>query len=213
METGFNKAETAFIVIESLDGAGGTTQANVLARRMRAAGLTVLSTSEPTNGAVGQLIRRALGAELQLTPQAMALLFAADRHEHVYAGVESITAALQAGISVVCDRYVYSSLAYQSLDCGWEFVMRLNAAFPPPTDLVYLALDTEVCQERLAGREHREIYEETSIQRRVEAAYEKALGFASEQGVRLHRIDGSGDAEQVSDRIWNSLASVPILEM
>lgn len=213
METGLNKAETAFIVIESLDGAGGTTQAKVLAQRLRSGGLSVFRTSEPTDGAVGRLIRSVLGGELQLTPQAMALLFAADRHEHVYGGVESITAALQAGTTVVCDRYVYSSLAYQSLECGWEFVMGLNAVFPPPTDLVFLSLDTEVCQERIAGRAHREIYEEMSIQRRVEQAYERALGFASEQGVRLHRIDGSGDAEQVSDRIWNSLASVPILEM
>ncbi len=202
----------SFIVIESLDGAGGTTQARVLARRLRTAGRTVLRTSEPTNGAVGRLVRSALAGELELTPQTMALLFAADRHEHVYSGSESITVALEAGITVVSDRYIYSSLAYQSLECGWEFVRGLNADFPPPSDLVYIALDTKVCAERLAGRAQREIYEVMAIQRRVAAAYEKALTFASEQGVRLHRIDGSGNPEQVSDLIWNSLQSVPIVK-
>jgi len=213
METGVNKVQASFIAIESLDGAGGTTQANVLARRLRSAGRTVFRTSEPTDGAVGRLIRSALGGELKLTPQTIAHLFAADRHEHVYAGSESITAALDAGVTVVSDRYTYSSLAYQSLDCGWDFVLGLNAGFPPPSDLVYIALDIDVCEERLAGRSHREIYEVSSIQRRVAEAYEKALEYAVGQGVRLHRIDGSGDSEQVADLIWNSLESVPILEM
>lgn len=213
METRPNKERTSFIVIESLDGAGGTTQANVLAKRLRAAGRTVLRTSEPTEGAVGKLIRRALGGELQLTPQTMAYLFAADRHEHIYAGPESITAAMDAGITVVSDRYSYSSLAYQSLECGWDFVLGLNSSFPPPSDLVYLALDIDVCEKRMAGRTHREIYEDRSIQRRVAEAYERALDFAAGQGVRLHRIDGSGDSEQVADLIWTSLSTVPINEM
>ncbi len=213
METGLNKVQTSFIAIESLDGAGGTTQANVLARRLRSAGRTVLRTSEPTDGAVGKLIRRALGGELRLTPQTIAYLFAADRHEHLYAGSESITAALDSGMTVITDRYTYSSLAYQSLECGWDFVLGLNAAFPPPSDIVYIALDIEVCEERLAGRTHREIYEVRSIQRRVAEAYEKAFEYAVGQGVRLHRVDGSGDSEQVADLIWNSLESVPILEM
>lgn len=140
----------------------------------------------------------------------MALLFAADRNEHVHDPGHGMLAAIRTGTTVVCDRYLYSSLAYQSLECGWELVSGLNAGFPAPSDLVFLVLSMEQCAERRSDRNLQEIYEVDSFQAKVAESYETALVYAKQQGVRVHRIDGSGSAEEVAELVWNSLSSMPI---
>src|SRR5579864_7294663 len=105
-----------FIVLEGLDGAGTTTQLVRLAERLRRAGERVVATAEPTDGPIGALIRQALRRRLvhrdgrALTDESLALLFAADRVDHVAGEIEP---ALARGQHVLCDRYVLSSLAYQ----------------------------------------------------------------------------------------------------
>ena len=83
-----------FVVLEGLDGAGTTTQCEALGQALRAAGKRVATTREPSDGPVGMLIRQALTGRLglgrgaPLTPDAMALLFAADRVDHVASEIE-----------------------------------------------------------------------------------------------------------------------------
>src|SRR5450759_981694 len=99
-----------FIVIEGLDGSGKTTQAILLAKRLSQSHKTIL-TAEPSRGKIGAFIREScLYEEKRLPTEAEALLFAADRVEHVQ---KEIKPALDEGKLVICDRYVYSSLAYQ----------------------------------------------------------------------------------------------------
>ncbi|HYY53573.1 MAG TPA: dTMP kinase, partial [Myxococcales bacterium] len=110
-------SEGRFIALEGLDGSGTTTQAERIASVLRAQGRRVLLTREPSDGPIGTLIRLALTGRLglpqrsgPLTEEALALLFAADRVDHLAAVIEP---ALERGELVVCDRYVLSSLAYQ----------------------------------------------------------------------------------------------------
>src|SRR5688572_4731702 len=96
-----------FIALEGLDGSGTTTQAARLADALGARGRTVVRTQEPSHGPIGRLVREALRSlDAPLDPDALALLFAADRRDHVASEIEP---ALARGHDVVCDRYVMSS--------------------------------------------------------------------------------------------------------
>lgn len=101
-----------FIVFEGGDGAGKTTQTTLLVAALEAAGREVIRTHEPGDSVVGQQIRSiVLSPETgDLDPRAEALLYAADKAQHLF---EVVRPALARGAVVVCDRYIDSMLAYQ----------------------------------------------------------------------------------------------------
>lgn len=193
-------ARAPFIVFEGLDGAGTTTQAQRLVESLRAAGLPAHFTREPSDGPIGTLLRQALTRRLtlpdgrRLTPETLALLFAADRVDHLAAEIEAHQAR---GTWVVCDRYVLSSIAYQGQELDPAFVVAINAKAPPPD----LTLFVRVTPETAALRRHarasaEELYEATETQKRVAAGYDSAAGqFAAAHHVAT--IDGEGTIEQV----------------
>ncbi|HET6758297.1 MAG TPA: dTMP kinase [Propionibacteriaceae bacterium] len=101
-----------FIVFEGGDGVGKTTQVDLLCAWLANAGHQVLKTFEPGDSPVGAMIRRIVldPATGEMSPRAEALLYAADKAQHIFSVVRP---ALQRGAVVVCDRYVDSMLAYQ----------------------------------------------------------------------------------------------------
>ncbi|MCB9529188.1 MAG: dTMP kinase [Myxococcales bacterium] len=166
-----------FIVFEGLDGAGTTTQARLLARHLRRQGRAVVSTHQPSPGPIGLRIRDALAHRLlgtdgeRLDPRAIAALFVADRADHLRGLIEP---ALAAGHDVVCDRYLYHSLAYQGAECDPAWVAALNAPFPAPDLVLYLQVPAEVAAARRAARQGTpELYEVDDRLRRVAAAYDR----------------------------------------
>ena len=111
-----------FIVIEGLDGSGKTTQASFLAKKLEKTH-KVLLTAEPSIGKIGTFIREGcLYEDKRLPTEAEALLFAADRIEHMHSEIKP---ALDEGKLVICDRYIYSSLAYQG-SAGLKFGLDKN---------------------------------------------------------------------------------------
>ena len=106
-----------FIVIEGIDGCGKGTQAKLLFDHLKDLGKEVLLTAEPTKGPLGKMIREHLSDPF-LDDESLALLFAADRIEHLE---KEVRPALEAGKIVISDRYVYSSVAYQGqrIDLDW----------------------------------------------------------------------------------------------
>ena len=102
----------AFITFEGVDGCGKTTQAELLAEKLRRVGHSVLTTREPGGTAVGRGLREVLlnPAHKEITPECELLLFLADRVQHLG---ELITPALARGETVVCDRFHDSTVAYQ----------------------------------------------------------------------------------------------------
>ena len=101
-----------FIVFEGGDGVGKTTQVDLLGAWLANAGQEVVKTFEPGDSTVGAMIRSIVldPATGEMSPRAEALLYAADKAQHIFSVVRP---ALQRGAVVVCDRYVDSMLAYQ----------------------------------------------------------------------------------------------------
>ena len=107
----------AFIVFEGGDGAGKSTQARALLRRLRRRSLPAILTREPGGTPLGESLRRLLKAGEGITPKSEMFLFAAARSQLVR---EVIRPALQNGITVICDRFSASTVAYQGYGRGLE---------------------------------------------------------------------------------------------
>lgn len=108
-------ARGLFVAFEGGDGAGKSTQAELLAERLRAAGREVVVTREPGDSRIGPQVRSIVLDGGELDPRAEALLFAADRADHVAAVIQP---ALARGAVVLVDRYIDSSIAYQGAGRG-----------------------------------------------------------------------------------------------
>lgn len=204
-----------FIVLEGIDGAGTTTQAKRLAAELERRGLSVCLTCEPSSGPVGALIRRALQKKLgegepsgprSLSWGTIALLFAADRLDHV----DSVVApALAAGRVVVSDRYVLSSLAYQSVtspegEGAVPFIRAINSRALRPDLTVVVDVDPDVAERRRAARGGPpELFEVQEIQRQLARVYARAEQLVPGDAV-VHVADGT--PEEVFERILTAVA-------
>lgn len=193
-------------MLEGLDGAGTTTQAQALVERLRARGERAHFTAEPSSGPIGSQIRMMLAGRLvgyrggAWDRRSLALLFAADRLDHLQADIEP---RLAVGMHVVCDRYVLSSLAYQTLDNPAAWVAEINRWAPPPDVTYLLRVRAEVAlgrrQEASLGRT--DLFETLPQQRRIERNYDR---FARELA-RRHRvveIDGERSIDEVGEALW-----------
>ncbi len=188
------------VALEGIDGSGTSTQADLLAERLGRVVPKVLVTREPSSGPVGRLIRRLLRGEGgHLDSAYMALLFAADRREHV---VREIDTALSAGAWVVADRYVWSSFAYQSLELPLEWVRSLNRYARSPDFVVILDVPVEVAMERLASRAFRDVFEKRELQVRIREQY---LELARRDEKALV-VDGTMSKEAVLGEILAGLS-------
>jgi dTMP kinase len=197
-----------FIVLEGIDGSGTTTQLARLTAHLRGLGRRVHATREPSDGPVGRLIREILlgghrgpdGAEVD--GRAMALLFAADRRDHLRREIEP---ALAAGIDVVTDRYLLSSLAYQAEEAERDWVAGLARAVRPPdlTLLLDVPVSVAAARRHAAGRST-ERYDEDGFQARVAANYRRLA--SGDRGIVV--LDGSGPVDAVADAIAREVAKL-----
>lgn len=197
------------MVIEGLDGAGTTTQSAELVRRLAARGIAAEVTAEPSRGPVGALIRLVLGHRLAggggrpFDRTALALLFAADRLDHVASEIEP---HLAAGRWVVSDRYALSSIAYQALDVPQPFVEAINARAPRPDLTLFLDVPADVALgRRQAERAHLELYEQLDLQRRVATAYRRSFARRRVVGPAV-KLDGDQTIAEVADAIEGEVA-------
>ncbi len=191
-----------FIALEGLDGSGTTTQAARLADALVARGRAVVRTQEPSNGAIGRLVRDALRSlDAPLDPDALALLFAADRRDHV---TREIAPALARGDDVVCDRYVLSSWAYQGLASDPQWVESINAHAPWPDLTLVLELPAADAIARVQARGGtREIFDALAVQERVAAGYRAALARTDLANVRA--IDARASIDDVAAAVLQAV--------
>ncbi len=170
-------AAGTFVVFDGVDGAGKGTQIALLRDALVARGRRVHVTAEPSTWPIGAHIRKCLRGELDDPGwAAMALLFAADRVQHVE---PEIAPELAEGTVVLCDRYDASSIAYQSALAGddgdgarMRWIATLNDRALRPDLTLVLDLDPEIAARRRDARgAPGELYERLELQRRVRAAY------------------------------------------
>jgi len=205
MALSFKKPVKNFIVLEGLDGCGTTTQTALLVKKLEERGIDAFKTNEPTGGSIGQFIRLILQCKESVDPFTLALLFSADRNEHVY-GKNGIMEQTKAGKMVICDRYFLSSLAYQSLFIDYDTVADLNRFYPLPEYLFYIDLSPEECQKRMETRgEEKELFERLELQKKIEANYKKSLSLLTGSEMKIVVIDGRASKQDIHNQICKIL--------
>jgi dTMP kinase len=205
---------SAFVVVEGIDGAGTTTQIERYAEHLRQQGRKVHVTREPTTGPIGGFIRELLTGKRALpsapTYDLMALLFAADRLDHIRGEIEP---ALADGAVVLSDRYDLSSLAYQSIASDSDlpaheivhWIRSLNRfARRPDVTLVIDVAPEQASTRRRARGGAAELYEVDALQVRLARAYAHAEALVPDDRV-LH-VRGEGTIDDVAHRVRSALA-------
>jgi dTMP kinase len=193
-----------FVVLEGLDGAGTTTQAARLAEVLRQRQKRVRLTREPSDGPIGTMVRQMLTGRIVLPHgrapgwTTMALLFAADRTDHVES---EIAPFLDAGGTVISDRYDASSLAYQSVVSGLggtetvEWIRTLNRHARRPDLTIALDVSPDVAARRRESRgEPAQLYEQNEVQRALAVFYKDLAKHMRGDRVVVIPADGTVDA-------------------
>jgi dTMP kinase len=154
-----------FIVLEGADGSGKSTHSHLLAGYLLSKGMEVVVTAEPTKGKIGQEIRKILRDEKEASPEELTELFTEDRKEHVE---KFITPNIEKGQTVICDRFYYSTVAYQSaqgVDEHW--ISDLNSFVPEPDLVIVLEIESSEADIRMKDRQ-REVFEYVEFQEKVQ---------------------------------------------
>ncbi|PIE54161.1 MAG: dTMP kinase [Dethiosulfovibrio peptidovorans] len=194
-----------FITFEGIDGCGKSTQAAFLRDWFVAQGRTVVLTREPGDWSQGSLLRELLLEGAFVHDQTELFLFVADRCEHL---AQVVFPALSRGDTVICDRYVDSTVAYQCFGRGQDrdFVRDLfrRAAFPMPDRTLWVDLPVSLAMERVGYREGipDRLEENRSL---IELAARGFRTLCDENPQRVWRIDGVGTPHEVFSAVLNAL--------
>lgn len=200
--------EGLFIALEGVDGAGTTTHTKILANALKARGLPVHTTREPSDGPIGMLLRQILSGRVVVPGvsgtrppswSTMALLFAADRLDHVEA---EIAPNLIDGVTVISDRYDHSSVAYQTITAGagpgvMDWVKEINRFARRPDLTIVLDIPPEVAaRRRLERMRGREIYDDDELQQQLAAFYREIEAHFPDD--RIVHVDADRAIEDVA---------------
>lgn len=196
-----------FIVFEGLDGAGTTTQSKLLVQKIPSSYFTF----EPTDSAIGKLIRDILHKKFNVNPVTLTHLFVADRAEHLY-GENGIIQRCKNEQIVICDRYFFSTLAYQALSAPFDTIFELNNKFPVPEILFFLNTSVDECMKRVTTRgEKKELFEEASIQNNILSNYLKSFARYEDFGLKTIFLDGNLPIETLLSQELNCLKEAMII--
>jgi dTMP kinase len=200
------------VVLEGIDGSGTTTQVARLAERLRSMRVQVRATREPSDGPVGTLVRQVLTGRVVVPGgrapgwATMALLFAADRMDHIESEIGPFVAV---GGVMLSDRYDASSLAYQSVSSGVEtkeaveWIRSLNRYVRRPELTIVLDLPPEVAAERRVRRgDAVQLYEQNELQRQLAAFYKNLSRHMPND--RIAVIDANATVDEVHARGWDA---------
>lgn len=204
--------QALFVVFEGTDGSGTTTQGDLLAAAIKRSGRQVVRTAEPTAGDVGVMIRNVLRArtEQPLDPAAVALLFAADRVDHCQ---RMIAPALARGETVICDRYLASSLTFQVVDGDGritpEWIAAINHEALRPDLTILLDLPVPDAMTRIHHRgKPRERFEVAETLERVRARYRQVFASGMPELGRTLVLDASRSRETIAYDVLSAVMAI-----
>ena len=202
-------AKGKFIVLEGIDGSGKSTHAVLLKERLEQEGYRVFLTCEPTEGEAGRLLRRCLTGEADLPEQAIAGLFMTDRIDHILNAETGLLSHLAKGEIVLCDRYYFSSFAYNSLYAPMDWVIAINRIAREtlrPDLTVFLDILPESFLSRIESRGKKERYEKADLLRRVRENYEKAFELLPEERVAV--VDNTRPLAEAAEDVYLAVKKV-----
>lgn len=197
-----------FIVFEGIDRCGKTTQSKKLQAYFLSKGVESTLTAEPTKSPVGKLLRKHLkegvsGLAGESLDDYLCFLFACDRYHHLYNKEDGIIEETIRGRHIICDRYIFSSLAYQRT----ELVNRLNLGFPLPDLVFYLDLPVFLAVTRKRSVETSDIYETSEKLRVAKKRYDEY--FAEHQkhprGLKVYTLDATKQPEVIHQQVVTTI--------
>lgn len=159
-----------FIVFEGTDGSGKSTQMKLLSQYLSEHSVPNVCTHEPTESPFGALVHDCMSGKVETGEYTIAAMFAADRLDHIQNPENGILSKLEAGITVLCDRYYFSSFAYNGGIVPLAWVEELNRPAMEllrPDLILFLDLPPEVCMARVERRVERERYETLARQQKT----------------------------------------------
>jgi len=180
-----------FIILEGIDGCGKTVHSKALCEALTKLSYDVAYTTEPSESQIGRLIESEFLQKAKVSPQVEALLFAADRFDHL---TSEVLPMLNANKIVVSDRYVYSSLAYQGAQgLKLDWIREVNYFATKPNLALYLDVPAEVGLSRKRGRS---VLEKLELEKKVREIY---LGLV-ESG-ELIKVDSNRSLDIVKEEV------------
>lgn len=207
MQKTLNK-KGCFIAFEGIDGSGKSTQVNLLKKRLQSEKIKYYSTCEPTDSPIGSLIHQIMTGRVLSDNKVVAALFVADRLDHLLNPTNGIYAKIMDGISVISDRYYFSSYAYHSVDMPMEWVIEANsqsAEILRPSVTVFIDVNPDHALKRLSeARFQPELFETRerliSVREKYFEAFEKLNNVEN-----IVIIDGEKDEHTLEREIWEKI--------
>lgn len=201
-----------FIVLEGIDGSGTTTHSKLLAERLTSEGYDVLRTNEPSTGEFGTLVR-SLFTQQEPMPdwQTMALLFTADRMDHLKKVIEP---ALSTDKIVICDRYYYSAVGYQSFYATdslahytpSEWIKTLNYYARIPDLTLALTLPLAVVMQRLDTRKLDQFEKNSDLMEYLSEFYHLLPAWFREDNITT--VNSNDEKDVVAEKIYQAVKIV-----
>ena len=191
------KKGVGFIVFDSLDGAGNSTQVGLLKNYLeKEKKKRVLLTKEPTSSLIGGLIRSQLAHEWKSCSECLQLLFSADRAHHLE---KEVIPFLKKGIFVISDRYFFSTIAYGNLEIkDWQWLKKINKKFLLPDLVFFLKVSPKICIERIKkNRFGISLFEKEKILAKVWKNYEKL----AREFKNVYIVNGEREIKKVGQEI------------
>lgn len=205
--------EGILIAFEGIDGSGLSTQASrardelekraYLFSDVESEPVTYL-TKEPTDGPVGGEIREVLTERLEIDPETLALMFAADRRDHTE---QSIRPMIDEGKIVLVDRYYLSSLAYQGVEVGdLDWIKSINSKAMMPDLTILFDVSVSVASERIENnRLTKEVFENPEKQKQVRQKYIEVADSLSEEGLDIRVVNGEKSPDRVEREVMKHI--------
>lgn len=204
-----HKSGGKFIAFEGIDGSGKSTQIEYLTEKLKKENIYYYTTMEPTDSPIGSLIHQIMTGRVKTDNKVIAALFVADRLDHLLNDLNGLKAKIDEGITVISDRYYFSSYAYHSVDMPMEWVIQANdqcKQILKPTATVFIDVDPDTAIERIAkNRFHQELFEKKSRLVKVREKYfESFKKEKSEENIII--VDGNRSQEEIAKEIWNKIS-------
>lgn len=198
----------SFIAFEGIDGSGKSTQINLLAEKMKREGISYYTTMEPTDSPIGSLIHQIMTGRVKTDNKVIAALFVADRLDHLLNDINGIKRKVDEGITVITDRYYFSSYAYHSVDMSMDWVIKANeqsSNILRPTVTVFIDIHPDVAIERISkNRFHPELFEKKPRLTKVREKYFEAFDQLKGKE-RVIVVGGNRSEQEIADDIWEQM--------